>query len=98
MRERPRQLPAIEKPPQLQKVESGSIGGLNAGRSFKAELESLKMQSERDPGMEEMQKVFSTKSKQEEQAFLQKFRKIEALDREKEIKFFSCIGDDYFSP
>ncbi len=40
-----------------------------------------------------MQKVFSTKSKQEEQAFLQHFRKIEALDREKEIKFFSCVGD-----
>lgn len=45
MRERPRQLPAIEKPPQLQKVESGSVGGFNAGKSLKAELESLKMQS-----------------------------------------------------
>ncbi len=53
----------------------------------------MKMQSERGGEVEEMQKVFSTKSKQEEQAFLQHFRKIEALDREKEIKFFSCVGD-----
>lgn len=78
-------------------AQAASISEL--AKSMKAtDLESIKASEGAAAGGQEMQKVFSTKSKQEEAAFLQLFRRVEALDREKEIKFFSCVGDDYFSP
>ena len=43
--------------------------------------------------MEEIPVIKNVKLSKEEQAFLKEYRRLEELEREKGIKFFSCIGD-----
>jgi hypothetical protein len=37
--------------------------------------------------------ILESRLREDEREFLIEYRQLEKLDREKEIKFFSCIGD-----
>jgi hypothetical protein len=42
--------------------------------------------------------ILESRLREDEREFLLDFRHLEKLDREKEIKFFSCIGDPTPTP